>query len=399
LTALISDGDATRHSNFGGTSTFRDRIPLTRTPAFQRGKIGKDIDTILASGILSNGPYVRQLEQRAAAYLGVSECVAVSSHTTGLLLVLRAVGLVCEVVVPAFGFEAVARAAAWNGLQVSFADIDPHTLTVCPRDAADAVGIRTSALLGVHTFGTPCAVDELEELAERNGIPLLFDAGDAFGSRRRGAPLGGSGDAEVFSLSSTRVVTGGEGGLIATDDPELAERCRVGRDDGNPGDDPRFIGLNARMSEVHAALALSSMEDLEDRMDRNNLLAAAYRRLLGEVEGIDLPGVRDGDRGSCNGFTILVDPDRFGLDAERLGDALAGEGIETRSYRHGAAPHGRHASFGRARELPVAVAAASRALTLPLWPDLAEQQLARVVEVIAAAPANLEPSRPKFISA
>jgi dTDP-4-amino-4,6-dideoxygalactose transaminase len=385
LTALVSGPDPGPSSRAFPvrTSAFPDRIPLNRTPPIQDLKVAEDVASILASGVLTNGPYVRLLEQRAADYLGVKECVAVSSYTAGLMLVLRAAGLACEVVVPAFCFGAVARAAVWNGLQVSFADIDPQTLTLSPQVAADAIGIRTSALLAVHTFGTPCQVDALEELAERTGITLLFDAADAFGSSRQGVRLGGSGDAEVFSLSPTRMLTGCEGGFIATNDPELAERCRVGRDDGPPSDyDTRFIGLDTRMSEIHAAVALASLEHLEERVNQNNQLAASYTQLFRGIDGIDLPKVGDGDRGNGNGFTVLVDPDRFGLKAAELAAFLATRGVETQRYGSGMATAGRVA-LGRARALPVASTVASRALTLPLWPELTEGQLARVVEVIA----------------
>jgi dTDP-4-amino-4,6-dideoxygalactose transaminase len=157
--------------------------------------------------------------------------------------VLKSAGLSGEVVVPSFTFAATAHAAAWNGLRVSFADVDPHTLTLSPEDAARAIGLRTSALLATHTFGTPCDVDTLAELAGRNGIALFFDAAHAFGSTHRGVRVGNFGTAEVFSLSPTKVLVACEGGLITTRDPELAERCRVGRDYGNPGDyDCRFVG-------------------------------------------------------------------------------------------------------------------------------------------------------------
>jgi dTDP-4-amino-4,6-dideoxygalactose transaminase len=387
LTALVSGPDPgpSSLSSHVRTTAFPDPIPITRTPPLQDRQIGEAVAKILASGVLSNGPYVRELEERAAGHLGVAESVAVSSYTTGLMLVLRAAELACEVVVPAFCYGAVARAAVWNGLQVSFADIDPRSLTLSPRDAADAIGIRTSALLAVHTFGIPCDVDALAELAERSGIALLFDAADAFGSKRCGEPLGGSGDAEVFSLSPTRVLTGCEGGLIATNDPELAERCRIARDGGRPYDvDTRLLGLDARLSELHAAVALASLESVGERIDRNNLLAAAYRRLLGDIDGIDLPGGQGGDSGNDNGFTVLVDPDRYGLDAAELARFLASEGVETRRHVWQAPTLGRP-TVGRVRALPVATMAASRALTLPLWPELTETQLGRVVELVAGA--------------
>jgi dTDP-4-amino-4,6-dideoxygalactose transaminase len=387
LTALVSGPDPGQSSLAAParTTNLPDQIPITRSSPLQDFQIGEAVSAILTSGVLSNGPYVRELEERAADHLGVAHCVAVSSYTTGLMLVLRAAELSCEVVVPGFCFGAVVQAAVWNGLQVAFADIDPQTLTLSPESATDAVGIRTSALLAVHTFGIPCDMDGLGELAERNGIALLFDAADAFGSRRRGNPLGGAGDAGVFNLSPRRVLTGCEGGLIATNDSELAERCRIGRDGGHPDDfDTRLVGLEARLSEIHAAVALASLESVEERAHRNNLLAATYGQLLDGIDGIDLPQLRNGDSGNDNGFTVLVHPERFGLAAAELARVLASQGVETRRYERLVVAPGR-GNVRRVRALPVASMAASRALTLPLWPELTEAQISRVVELIASA--------------
>ena len=137
--------------------------------------------------------------------------------------------------------------------------------------------MHASAILATHIFGTPCDVEGLQEVADRNGLRLFFDAAHAFGSTHGGTKVGGFGDAEVFSLSPTKVVVAAEGGIIATNDDLLAERCRIGRNYGNPGDyDCRFVGLNARMSELHAATALASLQDLDERLEERNRLAASY---------------------------------------------------------------------------------------------------------------------------
>ena len=308
-------------------------IPLARAGVPDPGAVARDVEQILKSGVLTNGPYVRELEQRAAEYLGVRECVAVASCTSGLMLLLRASGLTGDVVIPSFTFAATAHAVAWNGLHPVFADVDPSTLTLSPEAVRRSMGVRTSAILATHIFGTPCEVEELEGLAARDGIKLFFDAAHAFGSLRRGAPVGRFGHGEVFSLSPTKVLVAGEGGIISTNDEALAERCRIGRDYGNPGDyDCTFVGLNARMSEVHAAIALNSLDGLEERIERRNTLVGWYREALSDVEGISFLQIGEGDRSTYKDFTILVDPDAFGLDADSLGEALAAVGVETRRY-------------------------------------------------------------------
>ena len=379
-----------RPAALGGPKAFPAGLPFVRPTVPDPDAVLGDIRTILSSGMLTNGSYVRALEDRAAEYLGVRNCVAVSSCTAGLMLALRVADLAGDVIVPSFTFAATAHAVAWNGLRPVFADIDPSTLTLSPEAVERAAGVRTSAILATHTYGTPCDPEQLEETARRIGVRLFFDAAHAFGSRHRGRAVGGFGDAEVFSLSPTKVVVAAEGGIIATDDDTLAERCRIGRDYGNPGDyDCRFVGLNARMSEIHAAIALASLSGLDERIDRRNAIARRYIDALRMIPGIDFPEVPAGDRSTFKDFTILVDPDGFGLDATALAEALAAEGIDTRRYYAPPVHKMKAYRFLAASangSLPVTEHAAAAVLTLPLWSAMTDEQ----VEVVADAVSRIQ---------
>lgn len=375
-----------RPAILGGPPAFPGGLPLARPTVADPDAVARAAESILASGVLTNGPFVRELEARAAGYLGVRHCVAVASCTAGLMLVLRASGLSGDVVLPSFTFSASAHAIAWNGLRPVFADISPHNLLLDPAAAARATGVRTSAILATHTYGTPCDVEGLERVARRGGIRLFFDAAHAFGSSRGASMVGGFGDAEVFSLSPTKVLIAGEGGIIATNDDVLAERCRIGRDYGNPGDyDTRFVGLNARMSELHAATALASFEDLDERIARRNELADRYHKVLGDLPGISFPVVADGDRSTYKDLTILIDPERFGSDADAVAGALDAEGIQTRRY-YSPPVHRQRAyrSLERANgPLPVTDRAAARVLTLPLFTGMTDEHVDLVGAVLA----------------
>jgi dTDP-4-amino-4,6-dideoxygalactose transaminase len=365
-----------------------ERIPLARPGVSDPAAVAEDVVHILESGILTNGPYVRALEERAASYLEVRHCLAVASCTAGLMLVLRATDLSGDIIVPSFTFAATAHAVAWNGLRPVFADIDPRTLTLAPSAVEQAIGPRTSAIMATHVYGTPCDVDALERLASANGLRLFFDAAHAFGSERQGVRIGRFGDAEIFSLSPTKVVVAGEGGLVATDDDLLAERIRIGRDYGNPGDyDCRFVGLNARMSEVHAAIALASLEGLDERIAERNRIARWYRAGLSDLPGLGFPTVTEGDLSTYKDFTILVDGSGFGLDADELARTLAAQGIETKRYYdppvHAMAAY--RALGGRSGHLDVTDQASGSALTLPLWAGMTEHDVGRVASAVHAA--------------
>ena len=354
----------------GGRPAFPDGLPLARPAVGDVNRIARKVKQILSGGRITNGAQVLELEARAAEYLGVRHCVAVSSCTSGLMLVLKAGEVAGDIVVPSFTFAATVHAAAWNGLRPVFADIDPKTLTLSPKAVRKVMGIRTGAILATHTFGTPAAVEEFEALAQESGVRLFFDAAHAFGSLRKGVHIGGFGDAEVFSLTPTKVVTGSEGGIIATNDDLLAERCRIGRDYGNPGDyDCLFVGLSARLSEVHAAIALESFTELEERLEERNALAEAYRSALEAVPGLSFPTVSKGDRSTYKDLTVLVDRKLFGMDPKQLASALDAEGIETKRY-YTPPVHSMKAYRGVAGttgSLPVTTRVSGRVLTLPLW--------------------------------
>jgi dTDP-4-amino-4,6-dideoxygalactose transaminase len=360
-------------------------IPLTRPSIPDPVPLLQSFEDVLTSGVLTNGPRVRDFERQAAQYLGVQYCVAVSSCTAGLMLVLRALDLSGDVIVPSFTFAATAHAVAWNGLRPVFADIDRGTLTLSPTAVSNSIGVRTSAILATHVYGTPCDVEALTRIARHNGLRLIFDAAHAFGSLRRGRRVGGFGDAEVFCLSPTFVMVAGEGGVIATNDAAIAERCRIGRDYGNPGDyDCQFVGLNARMSEFHAVLALASLDGLDDRIDRRNELAEAYVKAFADVPGLSFPSIEDGDRSTFKDLTVLVEADDFGLDADQLASTLGALGIETRRY-YSPPVHEMEAYRGTKNghgDLTVTQRAARSALSLPMWSEMSVDIPSRVASAV-----------------
>ena len=375
----------------GGAPSFPDGLPLARPRFPDPAAIAREVERVVSSGVLTDGPTVRKLEERAAEYIGVRHCVAVASCTAGLTLLLRAADVSGDVVVPSFTFAATAHAVAWNGLRPVFADIDPDTLTLSAKAVEAAIGVRVSAILATHLYGAPCDIEGLGEVASRNGIGLYFDAAHGFGARHGGTMVGGFGAAEVFSLTPTKTLIAGEGGIIATNDDLLAERCRIGRNYGNPGDyDCQFVGLNARMSELHAVLALASFEDLERRIERRNELAASSRAMLGTIPGIAFPMVREGDRSTYKDLTILVDEDAFGMTADRLAEALAAEGVETRRYYSPPVHQMRaYRSIAAGVELPVTEEAARGALSLPLWADMTDAQMELVGKTIGRIQTHL----------
>jgi dTDP-4-amino-4,6-dideoxygalactose transaminase len=368
----------------GGSPAFPDGLPFVRPPAPPLAGVVARLTPSYERGALTNGPLVRELETRVAERLGVRHVVATASCTSGLLLVLRALELRSAVVLPSFTFSASAHAVAWNGLEPRFADCRADTFQLDPDDASGRLA-GAGAILATHVFGSPADVDRLAAIAHAAGVPLVYDAAHGFGATHGGRPLGSFGAAEVFSLSPTKPLIAGEGGLVATNDEVIARSVQIGRDYGNPGNyDTQFVGLNARMSELHAAVALESLDSLDDHLATRRTLAARYRSELAGVGGVALQAVASEDASTFKDLTIVVEPDVFGLERDDLAAALRAEGIDTRCYFSPPVHRQRAYADVRTDALPVTDRVAARVLSLPLYPAMSVGDVDRVASVIGS---------------
>jgi dTDP-4-amino-4,6-dideoxygalactose transaminase len=366
---------------------FRKLLPMVDPEGVPGDQFLEEVRGILASKQLTNGAYVRKFEEAAAEYLSVAQCVAVSSCTAGLLLVLKALDLRGEVILPSFTFHATAHAVVWNGLTPMFADCDAKTFCLAPEAVRAQVSSRTAAILAVHLFGNPAAVEELEEIAAGLEIPLVFDAAHAFGSSVGGKHVGGFGTAEVFSFSPTKLVVAGEGGLVATRDAALAERLRAARNYGDAGNyDPEILGVNARMSEINAAMALHGLAGLEARIERRNEIRRRYERNLRDVAGLRFQEVSEGGRSTFKDFSVIVDEREFGHSRDWLVGLLHRENIDARKYF---SPPVHRQKLYRAmwdgRPLPVTDMVSDGVVSLPIYSSLTDESVDKVSEVIRRA--------------
>ena len=367
------------------------RIPLVRPSLPTLGEIEGDLRVMLETGRLTNfGPFATRLEHDAAAAADVRYAAAVSSGTTALVLLLNTLPRGSEVVLPSFTFIATAQAVIWNDLIPVFADIEPDSLNVDPRAVEACITPRTSAILAVHAFGAPCAVGELEAIAARHDIRLFFDAAHAFGSRRDGRPVGSFGDAEVFSLSATKLVPSGEGGLVSTNDEGLysaiLDRRNYGLDRCGTRD-CAHDGLNGKLAEFNAILALREVATLPARVRRRNQIAQRYRDRLAGMPGLTFQTVRPSDASTYKDFTVQVDPAVFGISRDDLRRSLAAESIETAPYFWPALHQmTRFRQYLRENTaLPVTEQVADRILSLPMFEDLDDADVDRVVRGIENA--------------
>ncbi len=360
----------------GGNPIFENKLNIVRPvlPSFE--ELQSEIQEIFRSGMVTKGRHVAKFEQAIAEHLRVKHAVAVSSCTLGLMLTYQGLGLVGEVIVPGFTFMATVSSLVWAGLTPVFADVNPHTTNLDPAAAETAITPRTSAIVAVHNFGNPAEIEELASIANKHGLKLIFDAAHGFGALYKGVPVGPQGDAQVYSLSPTKLLIAGEGGIVATNSGSLAESIRIGREYGNDGKyGSDFAGLNARMPELSALLGIHSLRNLERAAEHRNHVADLYRRELGQLSGISFQEIAEGNRSSYREYSIMIDGESFGVNRDLLALAMSAENIDTRKYYD--PPVHRHKAYTRFAATGTALdetdLLAARSLSLPMWSDMSDE--------------------------
>ena len=349
---------------------------------------------VVRSGWVVGGPRLAEFERRFARLCGADHAVGVSSWTTGAFLVLHAwgIGASDEVIVPSLTFIASVNVIHHVGATPVFAEIDPATYNIDPADAARRITDRTRVIMPVDQLGLPCDIDAIGALARRHGLRVLDDAACAFGSFNKGRPIGALADVTVFSLHARKVVTTAEGGMITTDDAELAERLRRLRHQGMSLSDyarhesspTRFesypeIGYNHRITDIQAAIGLAQLDRLDHILERRRALAARYGAFLSGHPALIAPHVPPGLIHNWQSYQVGL-REAAGLSRNAVMERLFAMEIPTRRgvmASHLEPPYRRNAPF-----LPLTESAAAATLQLPMHPELTPEQQDRVLNAL-----------------
>lgn len=318
---------------FGGCQAFPGLLHVGRPNVGGRGRLRERLDDILDTRVLTNnGPYVREFERRVADLVGVPYCIATCNATIALEIAARAVGMTGEVIVPSFTFVATASALLWQQITPVFCDIDPVTYNLDPAEVPRHITPRTSGIIGVHVWGRPCPTEPLQDIAREYGLKVLYDASHAFGCSHNGRMIGNYGDAEVFSFHATKFVNAFEGGAIVTHSREVAEKAQLMRNFGFVAyDRVEEVGTNGKMSEVSAAMGLTSLEALGQFITTNRANYHAYREGLAAVPAVRLIPFDERERCNYQYVVVEVHPDAP-LTRDELVRVLHAEGVLARRY-------------------------------------------------------------------
>lgn len=373
---------------FGGPRAFDQPLHVGRPNLGDRQRLLARMEEVLDRRWFTNdGPLVQEFEGRLVEWTGTKHCIAACNGTVALELAVRAAGLEGEVIVPAFTFVATAHALQWLGLRPVFCDVERESHTIDPDRIEELITPRTAAIVGVHLWGRPCRIDRLQAIADRHGLKLLFDAAHAFGCSWRGRAVGGFGLAEVFSFHATKFVNAFEGGAIATNDDQLAARLRLMRNFGFAGyDQVVSLGVNGKMSEVSAAMGLTSLESCPEFVAANRQNYETYRRELSGVAGLSMLDYSPAERANYQYIVVEVDAEKAGLGRDELVEVLWAENVLARRYFypgcHRMAPY---ASAGETRPLPVTDLVAGRVLLLPTGGAVGPGEIAVVCSIVRTA--------------
>ena len=344
----------------------------------------------LRSGVLGLGPFAERFERLAADVASVSHGVAVSSGTSGLHLIVRAIGIgeADEVLVPSFTFAACANALLFEGATPVFVDIEPDTFNLDPADIERKVTGLTKGVMAVDVFGHPAEWDDIEAVAGRHGLNIIEDCCEAIGASYRGRPVGSFKAAGCFAFYPNKQMTTGEGGMIVTNDGELAAACRSmrnqGRSEGGLWFDHERLGFNYRMDEMSAALGVSQILRLHGFLRKRAAVAARYTEMLADFSWVRPPVVRPHVEMSWFVYVVTL---AEGVNRDDVISRMGSEGVPTRAYFSPLhlQPYIRE-RFGDLRgTLPVTESIARRTLALPFHNNLSKEQAERVVKSLADA--------------
>ena len=363
-------------------------IPFSKPFQLDYDAVEKKLSKVLKSSKWSKGKYVEEFERACEKYLGVRHAIAVSSCTSGLTLILASLNKTGEVIVPGFAFPAVANAVVWSGLKPVFVDVDPVYGNIDPLQVENAVSKKTVAILPVCNYGFPADFDKLEKISKKRHIPLIVDSAQSFGTSYKGKKCGGFGDAEVFSLSPSKIITSAEGGVVTTNNKKIADFVRNGRNYGKADNELfQFAGLSCRLSEFHSIVGLEMLKKIRQILKSRTEIARKYYDELKGCSGISLPVLADNMKPSFNFLVVYLCSGRSINMRNRVLKDLHGNGIEARNlfsppvYKHPAFKQYIHSGF----QLKVCEKLASQCITLPLYPGMSHKDVARVCKVIKKA--------------
>lgn len=362
-----------------------NKILVTRSSLPEMDEYINEIKEIWDTHWLTNmGPKHEQFKAKLREYMGVENVELFTNGHMAIELTLQAMKLRGEVITTPFTFASTTHAIIRNGLEPVFCDIDPVTFTLDTGKLESLITERTCAILPVHVYGNVCNIEEIGGIARKYGLRVIYDACHTFGETYKGTGVGCFGDASCFSFHATKVFNTIEGGAVSFHDIRLGDALYDLKNFGIHGpEEVSTIGANAKMNEFCAAMGLCNLRHLQDEISKRKVVAERYRSHLEGVEGLRLNAVQPEVTSNYAYFPVVFNEQLFGSDRDQVYDALAEHDIHARKYFYPltntySAFHGKYDAL----ETPVALQVSKRVLTLPMYADLALEDVDRICEIV-----------------
>ena len=359
------------------------KVPIAK-PIIGEEEIDNVVE-VLKSGMIAQGPKVEEFEEKFAQWVGAGYGIAVNSGTAALHVALLSCGIGRgdEVITTAFTFIASGNAIVYTGAKPVFADIDLKTYTMDPDSIEDLINENTKAILPVQLYGQSANMDKINEIAEKYGLVVIEDAAQAHGATFSGQNVGSMGDMACFSFYPTKNMTTSEGGIITTDDPELAETAKMFRAHGS---NIRYhhdeIGYNFRMTDISAAIGLAQLDKIDGFNDKRIENAAYLNEGLKDVDGVVTPYCADESKHVYHQYTIRVEKGNRDDWVELINEAGVGTGIYYPIPLYNQPIYRKKGFRGKC---PNAELAAENVISLPVHPSLTKEDLDLVIEAVKNA--------------
>ena len=361
------------------------KILVTRSSMPSMEEYIEEIRPIWDSHWLTNmGEKHKALQAELQKYMGVPNVELLTNGHMALELSLQAMNLQGEVITTPFTFASTTHAIVRNGLEPVFCDIDPETYTMDVTQIERLITDRTCAILPVHVYGNVCNIEEIERIAHKYELKVLYDAAHTFGETYKGQGIGNFGDASCFSFHATKVFNTIEGGAVCYRDPDMGRRLYELKNFGIHGpEEVDAVGANAKMNEFCAAMGLCNLRHVDEEIAKRRAVVERYREHLEGVDGLRLNVQQPEVRSNYAYFPVLFDENLFGASRNEVMDALAQNGIGARKYFYPLTNtfecfHGKY----DVDATPVALHVAKRVLTLPLYADLSMEDVDRICKIV-----------------
>ena len=362
-----------------------EKILVTRSSMPPMEEYIDEIKELWDSHWLTNmGAKHRQLETELKEYLGVEGVSLFTNGHMALELAIQAMNLSGEVITTPFTFASTTHAIVRNGLTPVFCDVDPEDFTIDVNQLESLITDRTSAIIPVHVYGSICNVEEIERIAKKYGLKVIYDAAHTFGVKYKGKGIGAYGDASMFSCHATKVYNSIEGGAITFHNEEFGEQLQRLKNFGIRSEEViDSIGANAKMNEFQAAMGLCNLRHVEEEIEKRRKVYEKYVELLSNVEGIQLLKQQEDVQPNYAYFPVVFHEKEFGASRNEVCEALKQEEIYARKYFYPLTNefdcfHGKY----DVNDTPVALHISKRVLTLPMYADLSIEDVERICNVI-----------------